>query len=73
MDDEKYIAIYTQFRRQMKQNVPTQRAFGERIGVSGNYVHLLEKGVKKPGKTLRILLDFIEGQARENQTGKEKG
>ena len=50
----------------------SQRAFGEQIGVSGNYVHLLEKGVKRPSKTLRILLDFIEGQRSENQTRKEK-
>jgi DNA-binding transcriptional regulator YiaG len=51
----------------------SQRAFGERIGVSGNYVHLLEKGVKKPSKTLRILLDYIEIQREENAKGKEKG
>lgn len=51
----------------------SQRAFGERIGVSGNYVYLLEKEVKRPSKTLRLLLDFIEGQRSENQTRKEKG
>jgi DNA-binding transcriptional regulator YiaG len=49
----------------------SQRAFGERIGVSGNYVYLLEKEVKRPSKTLRLLLDFIEVQLRENQTRKE--
>lgn len=51
----------------------SQDAFGEGIGVSGNYVYLLEKGVKRPSKTLRILLDFIEAQLRENEKRKEKG
>lgn len=51
----------------------SQNAFGERIGVSGNYVYLLEKGVKKPSKTLKILLDFIEERRKEPQMKKEDG
>ncbi|MGD0884715.1 MAG: helix-turn-helix transcriptional regulator [Thermodesulfovibrionales bacterium] len=50
----------------------SQEAFGERIGVSGNYVYLLEKEVKKPSKTLKLLLDFIDAQRRENEKRKEK-
>lgn len=38
----------------------SQPAFGEILGVSGNYIYLLEKGVKKPSKTLKILLGYIE-------------
>lgn len=38
----------------------SQVDFGKQIGVSGNYVYLLEKGVKKPGKTLKLLLGRIE-------------
>jgi len=38
----------------------SQRALGDSLGVSGNYIYLLEKGVKKPSKTLKLLLDCIE-------------
>lgn len=49
----------------------SQMAFGERIGVSGNYVHLLEKGVKRPSKTLLLLLDCIENRQKERTREKE--
>jgi DNA-binding transcriptional regulator YiaG len=49
----------------------SQAAFGERIGVSRNYVHLLEKEVKRPSKMLRILLDMIQAQLKGNEQGKE--
>jgi DNA-binding transcriptional regulator YiaG len=48
-----------------KQNKLSQYAFGNLLGVSGNYIHLLEKGVKTPSKTLRLLLDCIEKQFKE--------
>jgi DNA-binding transcriptional regulator YiaG len=38
----------------------SQAAFGERLGVTGNYIYLLESDNKKPGVTLRLLLDCIE-------------
>ncbi|MDA8170485.1 MAG: helix-turn-helix transcriptional regulator [Nitrospiraceae bacterium] len=38
----------------------SQLALGELTGVSGNYIYLLEKGDRKPGKTLMLLLDRIE-------------
>lgn len=47
----------------------TQRYMGELLGVSGNYIYLLEKGVKRPSKTLQILLEYIE----KDLVGKEKG
>lgn len=49
----------------------SQPAFGNLLGVTGNYIYLLEKGVKTPSKTLRLLLDCIEKQFKENEKGKE--
>ena len=37
----------------------SQRKLGELLGVSGNYIYLLEKGMKTPSMTLRLLLDFV--------------
>jgi DNA-binding transcriptional regulator YiaG len=34
----------------------SQPVFGARLGVSGNYSHLLEKGVKQPGGTMRLFV-----------------
>ncbi len=39
------------------------------LGVTGNYVYLLEKGVRQPSKTLRLLLDCIERQLTEKEKG----
>lgn len=56
----------------------SQPAFGNLLGVTGNYIYLLEKGVKTPSKTLRLLLDCVERQlseirrsGKENEKGKE--
>lgn len=49
----------------------SQPKFGTLLGVTGTYVYLLEKGVKKPSKTLKILLGFIEGNLRQKKKGKE--
>lgn len=38
----------------------TQKAFSELLGVTENYIYLLEKGVKKPSKTVNLLLNCIE-------------
>lgn len=54
------------------KNKLSQPAFGNLLGVSGNYIYLLEKGVKTPSKTLRLLLDCIERQFKENEKGKER-
>ncbi|MGE4542705.1 MAG: helix-turn-helix domain-containing protein [Pedobacter sp.] len=37
----------------------TQAQLAERLGVSQNYVYMLEKGVKKPSTTLQLLMDYI--------------
>ncbi len=49
----------------------SQPALGDLLGVSGNYIYLLEKGVKNPSKTLKLLLDCVEKQLHENEKGKE--
>jgi DNA-binding transcriptional regulator YiaG len=38
----------------------TQADFGQRLGVTGNYIYLLEKGVKTPSNTVKLLLDCVE-------------
>ncbi len=43
----------------------SQKALSEMLGVSDNYIYLLEKGVKKPSKTLKILLSYIEKDLNE--------
>lgn len=48
-----------------------QRDLADLVGVTSNYIHLLEKGVKKPSRTLSILLERIEKELRENEKGKE--
>lgn len=49
----------------------SQPAFGSLLGVTGNYIYLMEKGVRMPSKTLRLLLDCVERQLKENEKGKE--
>jgi len=46
-----------------------QKAFAQKIGVTMRYVIYLEKGVRQPSKTLKILLSMMEEQ--ENDKGKE--
>ncbi len=49
-----------------------QREMAVRLGVTREYVIYLEKGVKKPSKTLKLFLDCIEREVNENEKGKEK-
>ncbi|MCK9420625.1 MAG: hypothetical protein M0R70_14735 [Nitrospirae bacterium] len=37
----------------------TQAVFGARLGVSGNYIWMLEAGTKIPSETIRLLLNCI--------------
>ena len=46
-----------------------QKDFALMIGVTERYVIYLEKGVRQPSKTLKILLSMMEAQ--ENEKGKE--
>lgn len=49
----------------------SQPAFGNLLGVSGNYIYLLEKGVKTPSRTLRLLLNCVERQSTRKRKEKE--
>lgn len=49
----------------------SQIAFGDRLGVTRNYIYYLEKGVKIPSKTLRLLLDCLDKEAEGKR--KRKG
>lgn len=38
----------------------SQQRLGHLTGVTQNYIHLLEKGVKQPSRTLQLLLEYLE-------------
>lgn len=46
-----------------------QKGFALMIGVTERYVIYLERGMRQPSKTMKILLTILEGQA--NEKGKE--
>lgn len=51
----------------------SQPAFGNLLGVTGNYIYLMEKGVRTPSKTMRLLLDCVERQLNEKRKEKKHG
>ena len=57
------------FRKKLKLS---QAKFGELVGNSGNYIFMLERGDRKPGKTLEILLNYIERELIEKEKGEGK-
>jgi DNA-binding transcriptional regulator YiaG len=50
----------------------TQKKFSERIGVTDIYVNYLEKGVRTPSKTLKLLLNCVEKGLTEMESEKGK-
>ena len=50
----------------------TQADFGQRLGVPGNYIYLLEKEVKTPSDTLKFLLDCIEERFKATKTKRRR-
>lgn len=48
-----------------------QRELADLLGVTREYFNYLERGVRTPSKTLRLLLDCVEKQLKENEKGKE--
>ena len=48
-----------------------QKDFASLIGVTREYVVHLEGGDRTPSKTLKKLLDCLDGQRKEKKTGKE--
>ncbi len=61
----------TQIKDLRKKHELSQPKFGRLLGVSGNYIYLLEKGVKTPGKTFKLLLDCIEEKLQRKQEGED--
>jgi len=50
----------------------TQGTFGDRVGVTRNFVYYLERGERLPNKTLMLLFDYIENELREKENAKGK-
>ncbi len=48
----------------------TQKELAELIGVTRNYVYLLERGVRKPGKTLQLFFECLERDLKEKEKGR---
>ena len=44
-----------------------QKDFAELVGVTRLYIIYLEKGVRRPGRTLTILLNLLEQQENEKE------
>ena len=49
----------------------SQVVLGGLVGVSGNYIYMLEGGDRNPSKTLCLLLNRIERELQENEKEKE--
>lgn len=45
----------------------SQQVFGDLVGVTRTYVNLMERGVKTPSKSLRLLLDCVEGKLKKKK------
>ena len=56
-----------QIKALRKKNNISQIKLGELLGVTTNYVYLLEKGVKEPSKTLTLLLDCVEEKLKKGE------
>ena len=60
-----------EIRRLRKSLDLYQRELAELLGVTREYIILLEKGVKTPSKTLKLLLDCVEERTKKTKKGKE--
>ena len=54
-------------RKLRKSHQLSQKEFGRLLGVSLNYIYLLEKGVRKPSKTLELLLDCVYQKLKKGE------
>ncbi len=50
----------------------SQRALSEMVGVTVDYIYLLERGLRSPSKTLRILLSYVEKELIEKEKGGDR-
>ena len=51
----------------------SQRAFGGLVGVSEQHIYYLERGERKAGKTLKILLSRLEQENEKERSLKKDG
>jgi len=45
----------------------SQRSLGNLLGVSRNYIYYLERGEKRPSKTIKLLLDCVEEKLKKGE------
>jgi transcriptional regulator with XRE-family HTH domain len=43
----------------------SQRALGDLIGVTEQYIYYLERGVRTIGKPLKLLLNYVEAELKK--------
>jgi DNA-binding transcriptional regulator YiaG len=57
------------FRKRLKLS---QKAFGDLLGVSRIHIYYIEEGVRKPSKTLKLLLDCVEREFKKRKESDKK-
>lgn len=57
------------FREEFKL---TQKELGDLLGVSQNYIFMIEAGLRKPGKPLMLLLDCVQEKLIQKRKGVKK-
>lgn len=45
----------------------SQRALGDLIGVTEQYVYYLERGMRQTGKPLKLLLNYVEADLKKKE------
>ena len=55
------------FKTLRKKYKLSQRALGELVGVSDQYVYYIERGVRNPSKTLQLLLNYVEEDLKKGR------
>jgi DNA-binding transcriptional regulator YiaG len=57
--------------KRLKQTLKlSQKAFGNLLGVTRQYIYYLERGERLPNKTLKLLLDCVEERTKKTKKGK---
>ncbi len=60
MSQHKKLDVSNRLINFRKREDITQKALGEKLGVSGNYIYLMESGRKTPGESLLKLFETME-------------
>jgi len=57
--------------KRLKQTLKlSQKAFGNLLGVTRQYIYYLERGERLPNKTLQLLLNCVEEKTKKTKKGK---